>query len=122
MSARETVEILDHQLNQDYKKDDSCRVDVFKVLADPNRLKILHLLVDGERCVSDLLPHLDILQPTVSVHLHQLLGIGLLNIRKTGRYRYYSLTDDGLVELIDRFFDKIEVMVNRARRYGPEPR
>ena len=73
-------------------------------------------------CVSELLPYMDILQASVSVHLNQLHGIGLLTVRKTGRYRYYSLADDGLVDLIDRFHDKIENIVNQTRSTTTGPR
>jgi len=46
------------------KRDDLARrSEIFKALGDPNRLKLLYLLMDGERCVSDLLPFFDILQP-----------------------------------------------------------
>ena len=81
--------------------------DVFKALSDPNRLKLIYLLMSGEKCVTELLPFFDILQPTVSVHLLLLQDIGLLTVRRDGRKRYYSLSDDRVLFLIDRFCERI---------------
>lgn len=83
------------------------RSKLFKVLGDPNRLKLLYLLLDGEKCVSELLPFFDILQPTVSIHLLQLHDMGILNARRDGRKRYYSLVDETILALIDCFCEKI---------------
>ncbi|TRO61479.1 ArsR family transcriptional regulator [Candidatus Bathyarchaeota archaeon] len=83
------------------------RSEVFKALSDPNRLKLIYLLMDGEKCVSELLPFFDILQPTVSVHLLMLENIGLLNVRRDGRKRYYSLVDKQILVIIDRFCERI---------------
>ena len=42
---------------------------LFRVMADPIRLRILHLLRAGELCVGDLVTVLDVPQPTASRHL-----------------------------------------------------
>ena len=79
-------------------EDDLDRISlVFKALSDPNRLKMIYLLSDGEKCVSDLLPFFNIQQPTVSIHLLQLEAIGLLKVHRNGRKRLYSLVDDDLL-------------------------
>ena len=83
------------------------RSDIFKALSDPNRLKLIYLLMDGEKCVSELLPYFKILQPTVSVHLLLLQDNGLLSVRKDGRKRYYSLADEKVLVLIDSFCERI---------------
>lgn len=83
------------------------RSEIFKALGDPNRLKLLYLLRDGESCVSDLLPFFEILQPTVSIHLLMLQDLGLLKARKDGRRRYYSLARDDLLVHLDRLCEKI---------------
>ena len=83
------------------------RSKVFKALSDPNRLKLLYLLLDGEKCVSDLLPFFEILQPTVSVHLLMLEDVGLLNVRRDGRKRFYSLADEKTLLLIDDFYERL---------------
>jgi ArsR family transcriptional regulator, arsenate/arsenite/antimonite-responsive transcriptional repressor len=66
---------------------------VFKALADPHRVRIVHLLMaaDGAVCVCDLTPHLGIAQPTVSHHLKRLVDAGLLERERRGTWAYYSL-------------------------------
>jgi DNA-binding transcriptional ArsR family regulator len=84
------------------------RSEMFKALGDRNRLKLLYLLMDGERCVSDLLPFFDILQPTVSVQLLTLRDLGLLKVRKEGRRRYYSLVSNDILIQIDRLSERVD--------------
>jgi ArsR family transcriptional regulator, lead/cadmium/zinc/bismuth-responsive transcriptional repressor len=104
----EVVEVIGHEAEVMGAEDDlSRRSEIFKALADPNRLKLIYLLMDGEKCVSELLPFFDILQPTVSVHLLQLEDIGLLKVRRDGRKRYYSLADEKVLLLIDGFCERI---------------
>jgi ArsR family transcriptional regulator len=82
--------------------------EIFKALGDRNRLKLLYLLIDGERCVSELLPFFDILQPTVSIHLLTLQDLGLLKARRDGRRRYYSLASDDILIQLDKFCERID--------------
>ncbi len=64
---------------------------IIKVLADPNRLKIIDILSCGERCACDLLDHFDFTQPTLSHHMKVLMDAGLVNMRKEGVWNHYSL-------------------------------
>jgi len=110
MYASKEVDLLEFDIETQVIDDFNKRSEIFKSLADPNRLKILYLLIEGEKCVSDFLPFFDILQPTVSVHLLQLQESGLLNVRRDGRKRYYRLADDRLVVLINSFYETIQSM------------
>ena len=87
------------------------RSEIFKALADKNRLKLLYLLIDGEKCVSELLPFFDILQPTVSIHLLSLQDLGLLKARRNGRRRYYSLANEKILIYLDGFFEKLDRVI-----------
>ncbi len=108
MYVNEAVEVIEYETDQAIVDDDlGRRSNIFKALSDPNRLKLIYLLMDGEKCVSELLPFFDILQPTVSVHLLQLEEIGLLSVKRDGRKRYYSLADESVLLLIDRFCERI---------------
>ena len=108
MYYNEAVEVTEFEPEATKIDDDlTRRSEIFKALSDPNRLKLIYLLIDGEKCVSELLPYFDILQPTVSVHLLQLQDVGLLDVRKEGRKRYYSLADERVLLLIDRFCERI---------------
>ena len=56
----------------------------FRVLGEPNRLRLLAEMQDGERCVNDLAGATGLTQANVSRHLQSLLQSGLLNRRKAG--------------------------------------
>ena len=64
---------------------------LFRVMADPIRLRILHLLRQGELCVGDLVTVLDIPQPTASRHLAYLKRVGLISARKNSYWTFYAL-------------------------------
>jgi ArsR family transcriptional regulator len=64
---------------------------LFSAAADPTRLRLLHLLLDGELCVGDLVTLLGTLQPTASRHLAYLRRAGLVSVRKNGLWAFYSL-------------------------------
>ena len=102
-----TVEVFEYEPEVTVVDDLDRRSMIFKALSDPNRLKIMYLLMDGEKCVSELLPFFEILQPTVSVHLLLLEEIGLLTVRRDGRKRYYDLADENILLHIDRFCERI---------------
>ncbi|MEX0775584.1 MAG: metalloregulator ArsR/SmtB family transcription factor [Phycisphaeraceae bacterium] len=65
----------------------------FRAMADPTRLRLLHLLTRGERCVCELVDTVDQPQPTVSRHLAYLRRAGLVAARKDGLWVHYRLTE-----------------------------
>jgi ArsR family transcriptional regulator len=73
-------------------------VEFCKALADDTRQKILVLLLDGERCVSDIVDAFDTTQPTISHHLGILKQFKLVTSRKDGKQVYYDINRDNLVE------------------------
>lgn len=64
---------------------------LFKGLADQNRLRILNLLLHDELCVCDIQYVLDSAQPNVSRHLTYLKNAGLVLDRREGTRIYYRL-------------------------------
>lgn len=64
---------------------------LFRALADPIRLRILHLLRGGELCVGDLVTVLDVPQPTASRHLAYLKRVELIVARKNSYWTFYAL-------------------------------
>jgi ArsR family transcriptional regulator len=64
---------------------------MFRAFSDRTRLRILHLLKEGESCVGDIVDVLRIQQPTVSRHLDYLNKAGLVCVRVAGTWRFYSL-------------------------------
>jgi ArsR family transcriptional regulator len=74
---------------------------IFNALSDPARLEILEFLRDGEKCVCKIIPHLGLIQPVVSRHLKILRDSGIVRDRKEGNYRFYSISDPKIYEVID---------------------
>lgn len=62
-----------------------------QAFAEPTRLRLMALLLDGETCVCDLTAALEIPQPTASRHLAHLRRAGLVRVRKSGLWAWYSL-------------------------------
>ncbi len=75
--------------------------DIFKALAHPTRLQILHILKDGEKCVCEIVPALKMEQPNVSRHLFILKKEGILSSRKEGLKVIYRVNDPHVFQLLD---------------------
>lgn len=70
-------------------------VEIFQSLADPTRLRLLHLLVRrGEICVCELTDALGAPQYTISRHLRVLQHAGWLSDRRVGKWVYYRIAPD----------------------------
>ena len=74
---------------------------ICKALADPNRLQVVQLLTEGEKCGCDLLEKLQIGQPTLSHHMKILCDCGLVTARKAAKWSYYSLDCDQWTAFLD---------------------
>ena len=72
---------------------------MFKAFCDENRLQILELLRDGERCACSILDEMQITQPTLSHHMKILCDSGVVVGRKEGKWMHYSISDEGLEEV-----------------------
>ena len=68
--------------------------DLFRAFADPTRLRLLNLLLEGERCVCDLCDVLDEIQPKISRHLAYLRRAGLVTARREGKWMHYAVVPD----------------------------
>jgi len=74
-------------------------VTTFEVLAEPNRRRILELLLEGESLVGDLVDSLGVSQPSVSKHLRVLKEAGLVHVRPDAQRRWYRVRVEPLREL-----------------------
>lgn len=74
--------------------------ELFRVLADETRVKILHLISLDELCVCDIADTLEMSMPAVSHHLRLLRTMRLVKLRRQGKMVYYSLADDHVLQLI----------------------
>lgn len=67
------------------------KVQIFKALSIPVKLKIIDFLADGEKCVCEIVEKLNYEQPHISKSLIKLKEAGLIKDRKEGLNVYYSL-------------------------------
>lgn len=67
------------------------REDLFAVLAEPTRRRILDLLRGSDRSVGDLVGSLGISQPTMSKHLKVLRETGFVSCRTAAQQRIYRI-------------------------------
>ena len=76
--------------------------DVFNAVAEPRRRDIVVLLADGQlRSVGQIVESMQLAQPAVSKHLAVLRSVGVVNVEKRGKERFYSLNAGSLRPLHD---------------------
>jgi ArsR family transcriptional regulator, arsenate/arsenite/antimonite-responsive transcriptional repressor len=83
------------------EEDATATARLFKVLADPHRVRVVNLLAvsGGSVCVCDLTEPLGLSQPTVSFHMKKLVEAGLLDRAQRGVWAYYTLRPDAVRRL-----------------------
>jgi ArsR family transcriptional regulator, lead/cadmium/zinc/bismuth-responsive transcriptional repressor len=74
--------------------------EIFKVLGDATRLKILIALTRSELCVSDLAAVLMLTESAVSHQLRLMKSLRLVRYRREGKMAYYMLDDEHIEDLI----------------------
>lgn len=76
--------------------------EFFKIFADETRLRILDLLVSGEKSVNEISRKLNVSQSAVSHQLKTLRGSNLVKTNKVGQMVNYSITDEH-IEIILKY-------------------
>ncbi len=74
--------------------------EIFKVLGDETRTKILYLLAHRKLCVCDIAVILEMTLPAVSHHLRLLKALRLVKYVREGKMVYYSLDDEHIMNMI----------------------
>lgn len=64
---------------------------ICKAMSDANRLRIIEMLTQGEKCGCHLLEELQVTQPTLSHHMKVLSDCGLVSSHKEGKWQHYSI-------------------------------
>ncbi|MFF3926495.1 ArsR/SmtB family transcription factor [Paenibacillus lactis] len=108
MRSRDTCDIFcydEHKVNRVKAKlrshDFQDMAQVFKVLADPTRLKVAYALCDeDELCVCDVANIIGSTMATASHHLRLLRNMGITKYRKEGKLVFYSMEDAQLKQII----------------------
>lgn len=74
-------------------------VAVFKLLADPTRLRIIWALLHGEHSVNELADHVGARPPAVSQHLSKLRLAQLVEVRRDGNRVFYAFDNEHIERL-----------------------
>ena len=83
------------------------------VLAEPNRRRILDLLLERPRPVGELVDALGTSQPGTSKHLRVLREAGLVDVRQDGQRRIYALRPEPLAD-VDAWIGRYRHLWNRS--------
>ena len=78
-----------------------------KALSDPNRVRVLKLLQEGELCVCEIQKVLGLAQSTVSKHMKLLEDAGMVEKKRDGTWMLYSLADGSENEYAATMLDKV---------------
>lgn len=94
--------------------------DVFQILADPTRRRLIDALRDGERSVNQLVEKVDIGQPGVSRQLAILEDANFVVVRPDGRRRLYALRPEPFQELSQFVTGYRAIWEGRLDRFAAE--
>jgi DNA-binding transcriptional ArsR family regulator len=100
-------------------------VETFEAIAQPKRREILRLLAAGERSAGEVASRFAVTQPAISQHLKVLKESGLVNERRDGTRRLYSVRAEGLedlhgflAEVMPERLQSLKEVVERDHRSG----
>lgn len=82
--------------------------DLFKLMGDPTRIKILFCLSKKEMCVLDIAELIGMTHSTVSHQLSNLKASRMVKAIKKGKEVYYSLDDDHIEKLFDLAIEHVK--------------
>ena len=96
-------------------------VNIFKILSDQTRLRIVTLLAQEELCVCEISGILDVSQPKVSKNLSRLRDVNLVIDERKEKYVFYKLKTDNAVltstlkNIIDNLDKYPQLILDRSR-------
>jgi ArsR family transcriptional regulator len=94
---------------------------IFRVLADPTRLKLLKLLCNQREpdalCVNAMVSLLGVSQPAISQHLRALKSVGMVKDERRGYYVHYSVDSENLL----RFKSLVSDILTPGKREQDDP-
>jgi DNA-binding transcriptional ArsR family regulator len=106
--------------------------DIYAIIAEPSRRRILDRLLRSDSTVKDLTEELGLSQPLISSHLRLLRESGLVRVQTDAQRRIYSLEASPLADVDDwlstyrekwnRHVDKLEEHLDRQKRINEEKR
>jgi DNA-binding transcriptional ArsR family regulator len=102
---KEILEIINKELKQEgvIRK----TAELFGVLSDPTRVKIILALSKAELCVGDLAKIAGVSDSAASHQLRVLRNLGLVDYRKEGKLAFYSLSDEHMEKILEQSIDHV---------------
>ena len=88
-----------------------------KCLSDENRLRILLLLGNGRKSVTQIADELHLSQPLVSHHLKELKRFLLVKIERSGPFIYYEITDKKVIELVNEMAELAKSLLANRKTF-----
>ena len=88
--------------------------ELFSVLSDVTRLKIVATLQHGELCVRDIAHTIDMSVSAVSHQMRLLKTMRLVKFRKLGKMKYYSLDDSHIDQLLKIAHEHVEERIGSS--------
>ena len=82
--------------------------EIFRVLGDPTRVRILEALGSGEVCVGDLARQVGLTESAISHQLRLLRTMRLVRVRREGRQAFYAVDDHHILELLHQVRTHVE--------------
>ena len=82
--------------------------ELFKILGDLTRIKIIWTLDNNEMCVCDIANVLNMTKSSISHQLSILKNAGIVRYRKSGKEVYYALDDEHINKLYEIGLEHIE--------------
>jgi len=92
--------VLDQPTTQHTDETFTQGAELLKAMAHPLRLALLVSLIDGPRCVHELVESTGATQPLVSQHLRVLRSADLLLRERRGREAVYAIADDHIHHIV----------------------
>jgi ArsR family transcriptional regulator len=82
-----------------------------KCIVDDNRRNIIKFLGKKEKCVCEIVEHLNLEQSLISHHLKMLKECGLLNTRQDGKNIFYKVSDEKISDVLKQI-DKVSSKIS----------
>lgn len=80
--------------------DHTVQAEYLKAMAHPTRIRILELLEQEGRCVTNIGEKLDLKQSNISQHLGILRSRGILSLRREGGHSIYCIKDAKALKIL----------------------
>ena len=101
-----SLNMVRKQMLTDEKLQDTS--ELFKIMGDPSRMKIIIVLLKTELCVHDLSELTEISQSAVSHQLRILRQARLVRTRRQGKNAFYSLQDEHVENLVNIALEHVD--------------